>query len=743
MIVNSPIINNTTVYYQTNTRNKSFTDMIDYLTRIGVENNKFFCILFDPDLYNVDPFDPRLNVLMKKKIANECITNYWYFLREVIRIPDQGSTTGGKPFRLDRGNLALNFCLIRNYNIFLELPRQFGKTISICCRILWVFLYGTTNSETVLINKKHDDSKLNLRRIKDIRDALPEYLQMKDNYGVSGGKVKAKDNVTSMTNTINNNSITTLASARNRIQAQSLGRGCSQPIQWYDEYAFTPYNDEIYLSATPAYSAASKNAKANGAPYGILISTTPGDLTTDCGMEAYTTKELATKFSEKWYDYNMTELTELLSKNTSSKFIHIRFTYKQLGAGEEYLAQMILDLKKNWAAIRREVLLEWAEATDNSPFTKEDLDTVRNLTKEPIGVIKLCKYFEMEVYEPIDLRKYPPIIGVDVSGGVKRDASAITVIDSRTTKVAAALNCNFISPNELAACILELVTLYAPSAVVNIERNGGFGASIIGKLKDTPIRNNLYYEIKDKVIEERYNGFAVEKKKVKTKVYGLDSTKNVRDELMEILRQRMTYHKDKFISPIIHKELTTLEVKKSGKVEHTSSGHDDQLFSYLMALYVWYNGKDLMNTWGIQKTTLKTDENVTEEVIDVEDQYNDIDISEKVGYGDALYDAGHTDVVKDQLNFMESNKTYTQADWYAKQFLNDEKELFKLLNTPLGRKAYCDKYGVTDDEISMMIGGESQLDQTAFSFTTEEEEMQAIADRLSVDEPKFYDSSLF
>ena len=45
-------------------------------------------------------------------------------------------------------------------------------------------------------------------------------------------------------------------------------------------------------------------------------------------------------------------------------------------------------------------------------------------------------------------------------------------------------------------------------------------------------------------------------------------------------------HKDKFIAPILHHEMESMEVKKNGKVEHSQNSHDDQVFSYLMALVV-------------------------------------------------------------------------------------------------------------------------------------------------------------
>ena len=79
----------------------------------------------------------------------------------------------------------------------------------------------------------------------------------------------------------------------------------------------------------------------------------------------------------------------------------------------------------------------------------------------------------------------------------------------------------------------------------------GFGASVLAALINSKVKQNLYFEIKDRVIEETNDGIRIVRKKQKTRVFGLDSTKDRRDLLIEILRQRMEYHKDKFISPII------------------------------------------------------------------------------------------------------------------------------------------------------------------------------------------------
>ena len=129
MVVQQPTIQ-TEVYYQMETSNKSFIDMHFFLKAKGIKNNRFFLILYDRDLAGVDPRDPTLNEMMKAKILRECMVNFWYFIREVVVIPVQGGDVGGgAKYKLHRGNLAMNWGFLLNWNMFLELPRQHGKTI--------------------------------------------------------------------------------------------------------------------------------------------------------------------------------------------------------------------------------------------------------------------------------------------------------------------------------------------------------------------------------------------------------------------------------------------------------------------------------------------------------------------------------------------------------------------------------------------------------------------------------------
>jgi hypothetical protein len=173
-------------------------------------------------LADVDPYDPDLPMQTKAKVLKEVKQNFWYFAREIVRIPVAG---GVKNYELHRGNLALSWCLMNNINTIIELPRQNYKTISAAIIYLWLYNFATVNSEMMLMNKRLDDSKMNLRRIKEIREELPEYLQLVD-------ERKDQNNLTYLESGLNKNKLVAKPTATDETAADSLGRGCTQPCQW-------------------------------------------------------------------------------------------------------------------------------------------------------------------------------------------------------------------------------------------------------------------------------------------------------------------------------------------------------------------------------------------------------------------------------------------------------------------------------------------------------------------------------
>ena len=104
---------NIRIYYQRSTSNTSFVEMSNYLKAIGIKNNRFMLSLLDPDLANIDPHDPNISYQYKMKVLAEVRNNFWYYLREVVRIPSAGEPS---KFILNRGNMAFLYLATMNIN---------------------------------------------------------------------------------------------------------------------------------------------------------------------------------------------------------------------------------------------------------------------------------------------------------------------------------------------------------------------------------------------------------------------------------------------------------------------------------------------------------------------------------------------------------------------------------------------------------------------------------------------------
>jgi hypothetical protein len=230
----------------------------------------------------------------------------------------------------------------------------------------------------------------------------------------------------------------------------------------------------------------------------------------------------------------------------------------------------------------------------------------------------------------------------------------------------------------------------------------GFGASLISKLKEPGgIKENLYYEIKDRIIEETSDSLGRPiRRKQRTKVYGLDSSKDVRDLLIEILRERMERHKDKIYSPVMFDELSKMVVKRNGKVEHSDNSHDDLVFSYLMALYVWYEGKNLKENFGINKSTIKTEDSVDDSVgRELEERYTEIVEELKLPPEEQSESLRQ---MNDQLKMMKMGMGMMFNEFVQKQRANEQQMLMDMLQNKAVREAYSKATQIPVSELEGM-----------------------------------------
>lgn len=682
--------NYVTVFYQMNTKNKSFLEMHYYLKARGIKNNKFHLLLYDRDLANVDPYDLNLPTYMKQKIFLECQRNFWYYVREVVRVQSQGGPY--VMYKLDRGNLALNFCFTLNLNIYEEQPRQTGKTVGTNVWFSWVYNFGSRNANMIFLNKKHDDAKRNLNDLKNIIKALPSYLRFDQAFGIDGKKLKATNTVQYLQHKINFNKIEALPMARNRTSAISLLRGRTVTNCWIDESAFFQYLEESLQNGMPALTTAFRNCKQNGAPHGLCLTSTPGFLTTEEGQYMFDLKNKMTPFSELWYDFSLQKLTETLNANEKSIFVYIKTTYQQLGLSEDWLKERIKEQNQKWTDIRREYLLEWATSSENCPFTQDELKNVERFVRNPIKQVYISNFL-FNIYSEIS-PKDKTLIGVDVAAGYSKDSSAISVTDSSTTKLVADFNCNYINPVDLGNVLYTLVLNYLPNSLVTIERNG-VGTGTLAQLMKSRIRNNLYYEIKERVIEERLGfGTKSNKRKQVTKVYGVDNSKEVRERLMDLLTDRVRDHYDKFVSPQLLEELKNLEIKKTGRIDHSANSHDDGIFSYLYSIYPLYYGKNVRENWHIDIPTLRTASDEAQEI------FQDYTATESVAIVKDIENLDNDEIITEQLSKLDKTKLYNQ--FLAEQKAENDRAMAEILRTKIGREAYSRQFNINPDQLDNM-----------------------------------------
>lgn len=626
------------IHIDLETRNVSFLKMAVLLKNAGVSNCCFFLAINDDKLKGVDPYDPNLSDEFKMRIFRECANNRWYFFREVMRVIEPGASTevgGGCEFKLNRGNLAYLWACWMNISCYLIMPRQTGKTWAAIGDCEWTHQF-VRGSGILHFNKNQGDANMNLRRMQDAIRMLPMYLQHSnyDNLDPSD-KRRVKNNEKSIRNAIDS-TIEAMASAGNEAKADAMARGKTASKIWYDELAYIFFNEAIYTAATPAFEKARELAEENGVPYNITITTTPGDLATPHGAFAYKMLETSIVFHEEMYDYKLKKLMDVV-KHTPDKtdFIFIQFSHLQLGETDEWYLERAKKMN-NPIKARREYLLEWINSNGNSPFDPDDIELIGDLSKQKEGqvqVYKINKYYNLNVYSEYHGRK-PVLIGVDVSGGLGRDSTAITVVNPETLQPMAFFKSNMIPSDHLKKLLVTLVTKRYPHCILTIENNS-VGKPLLDNLRDTVLNRVLYKERKKREVDVGANNFT-RKKKAEMIEYGHNVNPTSRAQMMEMLESIVHNSPEHVAFPELYNEIRFLELK-NGRIDHSAATHDDCVMSYMGVLWIVRYGTGLKGK-GIYYTISEGDE---------DDSYH--------------YDTSESERIAQQL-IIQKNKTNKDED---------------------------------------------------------------------------------
>lgn len=619
-------------YYDFAPKNESFIRTAMELKSVGVQNYYFMLEVKNPftGVADIDPFKPNITRQEIAALMREMRQNLWFYARTVSRVR---SDAGVVPFCLHRGLAASLWCFSHNLDACLCEPRQTYKTTGLLTSaISWAFQIASENTHIKFFGKETKNTKKNLADLKDDIDLLPEWLQFKRYIDVTdGGKVKKTRRATeTLENHQFHNKVTINPKASSESVAEGLARGESGAIWYFDEIEYMLYFPIILANSSPAFMTASENARRAGMPTARIFSTTPGNLDSRAGREAYPVVKSMIPWTEKIYDMTPDQLEDYIStfreeyhadeNNRDAREVvrifYIEYQYYQLRKTHAWVEEQY-SRSGDKLAIRREILLQRLRGSTDNPIDPGDIEFLIQNMKKSTEDILLAGKWRMILYphgltgvrnligpgmmNPFD-REIPYIVSIDPASGGGGDNTAMTVINPYTLQIAAEFKSPYISQTELMKVLIDLVRNYIPKCVLFPEKNA-MGIYLIHAICDSPIIENLYWSKSGKELEEMtVEGPDAELKKLSMqyKKYGVYTNKNRREAMFELLFKHLHEARHLLCTEYLVDDICKLIKTSTGKIEAAKGEHDDSLMSYLIGIYLYYTG-DNLEFFGIDK----------------------------------------------------------------------------------------------------------------------------------------------
>lgn len=623
-----PKYSNVVVHYET--RNRSFLELAQKLKNIGVKNHLFFLQLHDERLRHIDPFDPNLSMEMMAWVAIECRRNFFYAAREIFKAP---ATAGLSPNQItaNRANVALWWLFFNHVTVLLTQPRQTGKSFNTDILMSALFNFMCSNTQINLLTKDDTLRAANIKRLKDIYDELPSYLNFKT-------KDDANNTETITIKRWNNTYLTHVPQSSPK-GAYKVGRGLTSPIFQIDEPPFQPNIDIAMGSALGAMGAACEEAEESGEPYGVILTTTAGKKDEASGKYIYTNYvEGSALWTERFYDAkNILELREMIKRNSRKGAIQVyaSFTHRQLGKTDEWLKEQLFRTNQSPDDANRDYFNRWTSGTATSPLPTHILERLtkmivpeRHVQVYPVGGYMLRWYIDEHAI-PNYLATRRVCIGIDTSDASGGDDISLIGTDIETGGTVFAGTYNETNLIMFAQFLVFLLKEMKNSTMI-IERRSSAVTIIDYLLMFLPQQNidpferlfnwvvndplehkTLFEEVKLPLRRRRddlyvraktYFGFA-------TSGSGQTSRTELYSTTLQHACKRCT---DVMRDRALTEQITGL-INKNGRIDHPEGGHDDLVIGMLLNHWLLTMAKNL-SFYGIDPRDILIEQKVMKEV---------------------------------------------------------------------------------------------------------------------------------
>lgn len=468
--------------------------------------------------FNVNPELARQDVEYNKCLGDPC-----YFIDTYCVIDDTqgtGAGSGVMPFALWDFQVGAIWGIHGSRRTIVLKARQLGLSWLVCAYELWRALF-LTNQLILLFSIGDEEAKELLRRIANMYERLPEWLQKRSPY-------ESRPNTRELS-IANGSRIKSLPSS------VAKGSGYTASSIVLDEYAKNPVAEDLYAAVYPAIEA--------GEGQLIIISTAFG---------------VGGKFHELW----------IKASKGENEFKPIFFPW-WVRPGRDYAwHRKQVESETDPDRVKENYPANPTEAFRSSGGTRFRQDWIENQTKNiqtPIETYrlpdKLRRIDGLMVYElPRRGRTY--IIGADTAEGIEGgDYDDCVIIDPETWVEVASLNGRW-EPDEFAKYLIELSESYF-RAMVAVERNN-HGSAVLATFR--------LLGFPDVVMDS--DGAPGLQTNLKTKPLMIDLVAEaLRDDLCAVRTQATL------------DEMLVYRREPNGSTSAPSGYHDDRIISWAKALW--------------------------------------------------------------------------------------------------------------------------------------------------------------
>lgn len=606
------------------TTNQSFIKVAEIFHRMGITNCAFHLSLLDPDLQYIDPFSEELTLLEKAKVARECKLNFWYYLREISRVPEPGSIVPIQ-FMANRMNIALYWLFFNHVMTIVVILRQTGKTTTLSVLVEYLLNFGAMNTFVNLLTKNEGLKAETLSKVKALYEELPDYLNFSTKKDIfNTDEIQIRD----LLNKFKGN-----LSSSSPKQAEKVGRGFTSPINIIDEGAFVE-NIAVAMGAMlMSGNAARVAAERNNNPYGTLIATTAGNIDDRDGAYIYALVVAATVWDDRFVDAtNNQDLQELIFKNSPASknkmkrpMVNITMSYRQLGYDDAWLQKTLQANISTPENIKRDIFNQWISGSTTSPIPKDYIEIMRDhVVENPRSSFYAPHNYLLRWYVTDEelLRRNAEgvslIIGVDTSDGAGADDISFVVRDHTNGEVVCLGIFNEINLITLADFFVSFLLRYTNSTMI-IERKSSAATIIdyiVQKLLSAGVNPfdrlyNTIYQNKDILVKEfkeiqearLHDEYVFTKYKKHLGFTTSGSGVTARSELYSAT----LIHMLKFTGHLLYDETLVNQicalVVRNNRIDHPVGGNDDVVVSALLSYWLLTKGTNL-NLYGINTATL-------------------------------------------------------------------------------------------------------------------------------------------